>query len=210
MNALVMYDRQSNSLWSQILGEAVAGPLKGTKLEYVAAEHTTWAEWKTQHPQTTALVKGYSGARDSYDSYYASSSAGVLGETRRDTRLPAKEFVLGVEHNGDAVAYAFRDLLKRPVVNDEIGGVPALIVFNSRGGSGVAFERRLDGTRTLTFSSKEGLTLTDTETGSTWQGMDGIAIAGPLAGKSLAPLKSTTAFWFGWKDWYPATRVFGQ
>ena len=46
MNVLVMYDRQTDSLWSQLIGEAVDGPLKGTVLEFLPAWQTTWAEWK--------------------------------------------------------------------------------------------------------------------------------------------------------------------
>ena len=42
-NVLIMYDRQTKSLWSQLLGAAVDGPLKGTRLEMLAASFTTWA-----------------------------------------------------------------------------------------------------------------------------------------------------------------------
>jgi len=209
MNALVMYDRQTESLWSQITGEAVLGPLQGTKLEFVPALHTTWAEWKGLHPETLALVKGYSGAYDSYARYYQSSQTGVLGETRSDDRLYVKEFVVGVEQNGEAVAYPFSTLNDQPVVNDVIGGVPVLVVFEADSGASVVFGRRVNG-QTLSFSAGEGMTLTDSETQSVWDGLNGIATAGPLAGQRLAPVKSTRAFWFGWKDWYPNTRVFGQ
>lgn len=209
MNALVMYDRQTDSLWSQILGEALSGPLKGTRLEFVPALHTTWADWKAQHPDTLALVKGYSGDYDSYEGYYQSSQAGVLGETRSDNRLYVKEFVVGVEQNGEAVAYPFGALNDQPVVNDVIGGVPVLVVFEADGGASAVFSRLVDG-QSLTFSAKDGLTLTDSATGSTWTGLTGVATAGPLAGEQLSPVKSTRAFWFGWKDWYPDTRVFEQ
>ena len=69
MNVLVMYDRQTESLWSQLLGEAVEGELKGTKLEYFPSVMTTWDEWKTRFPDTVALVKGFAGSRDPYVSY---------------------------------------------------------------------------------------------------------------------------------------------
>ena len=52
--------------------------------------------------------------------------------------------------------------------------------------------------------------LTDAETGSTWDGLAGRAVAGPLAGEQLEWVKSTASFWFGWKDWYPETRVYGE
>ena len=134
----------------------------------------------------------------------------MLGETRRDDRLYVKEFVIGVEHNGEAVAYPFGALNEQPVVNDVIGGMPVLVVFNAGTGTGAVFERATGGGQTLTFSVKEGLALTDAETGSTWTGLTGVATDGPLARTQLAPVKSTSAFWFGWKDWFPDTRVFGQ
>jgi hypothetical protein len=209
MNALVMYDRQTDSLWSQITGEAVSGPLKGTRLEYIPALHTTWRQWKDLHPETLALVKGYSGAYDGYASYYQSSRAGVLGETRRDERLYIKEFVVGVEHAGEAVAYPFGALNAQPVVNDVIGGLPVLVVFDPESGASAVFDRNVNG-RVLTFSPEAGLALTDAESGSAWDGLHGLAVSGPLAGHKLEPVKSTRSFWFGWKDWYPHTRVFGQ
>jgi hypothetical protein len=42
MNALVMYDHQSNTLWSQLLSQGVKGPLLNRDLEIVPAIQTTW------------------------------------------------------------------------------------------------------------------------------------------------------------------------
>ena len=207
MNVLVMYDRQTDSLWSQLIGEAVDGPLKGTKLEFVPSWQTTWSDWKTQYPDTLALDKGFGGSRDPYTSYYNSSSSGVIGQSTIDDRLYVKEFVVGVEQGGEAVAYPFGVLNEIPVVNDQVGDQPVLVVFNADTGTGVVFDRQVNG-QTLTFSLAEGRTLTDEETGTLWDGLTGLALEGPLAGETLTRLKSTASFWFGWKDWYPDTRVY--
>ncbi len=211
MNVLVMFDRETKSFWSQLLGEAVDGELKGAKLDFRPAWLMTWEEWKTRYPQTLALVKGYSGSRDPYDGYYDSQQAGVLGEARVDDRLPTKQFVTGVDLDGEAVAYPWSVLSLEPVVNDQIGDTPVVVVFAAGTATGVAFRRTLEG-QTLTFSisDPEALTLTDAETGSRWAGLTGQALEGPLAGKQLERVKSTASFWFGWKDWYPETRVYGQ
>ncbi len=208
MNVLVMYDRQTKTLWSQLLGEAVQGELKGTNLEFLPAWQTTWADWKEKHPDTLALRKGYFGARDPYDNYYASSRTGVIGQTVLDERLHAKEFVVGVEQNGEAAAYPFSVLSSLPIVIDEVGGFPILVVFNDNTGTGIVFNRDVDG-QTLTFQVLDGLTLVDEQTNSSWDGLTGEALDGPLSGSTLTRIKSTTSFWFGWKDWYPGTRVFG-
>ncbi len=208
MNVLVMYDRQTGSLWSQLLGEAVEGELKGTKLEFLPSWQTTWEDWKAQHPETLALRKGYSGVRDPYQGYYASGQAGVIGESTSDDRLYVKEFVVGVEQNGEAIAFPFGVLNDEPVVNDQVGGTDILVVFSADTGTGVVFKREIAGT-TLTFDIKQDLVLVDRETGSTWDGLSGEAIEGELAGQSLERVKSTSSFWFGWKDWFPNTRVYG-
>ncbi|OGO34019.1 MAG: hypothetical protein A2W35_13935 [Chloroflexi bacterium RBG_16_57_11] len=210
MNALVLYDRQSDSLWSQILGEAIAGSMKGAKMEFVPALHTTWTDWKTRYPNTLALVKGYTQGNGVYSRYFQSTEAGVLGESVIDNRLATKEFVIGVAHNDHAVAYPFRQLSQEPVVNDRIGEMAVLVVFNAETGAGVVFNRQIGHGRTLTFKVKEGQMLVDEETGSTWDGISGQAISGELAGEQLQRLKSTAAFWFGWKDWYPHTQVYGK
>ena len=61
----------------------------------------------------------------------------------------------------------------------------------------------------FSLADAESLALTDAESGSTWDGLAGRATDGPLTGKQLARVKSTNSFWFGWKDWYPETLVYG-
>lgn len=207
MNVLVMYDRQTDSLWSQLLGEAVDGPLTGTKLEFVPSWQTTWSDWKVQHPNTIALDKGFGSSRDPYAGYYNNSSSGVIGQSCPDDRLYVKEFVVGVEQNGEATAYPFSVLNEVPVVNDIVGEQNILVVFNSDTGTGIVFDRQVDG-QTLTFSLTEDSVIIDAETGTLWDITSGQALEGLLAGETLTRLKSTASFWFGWKDWYPNTRVY--
>ncbi len=208
-NVLVMYDRQTESYWSQLLGEAVAGELTGTKLEFVPSWMMTWQEWKAQYPDTVALDKGgRRGGRDSYTGYYSSSSAGVIGETFQDDRLSTKDFVIGLEVDGEAVAYPFAVLDIEQVVNDVVAEKPVLVVFDEPTGTRVVYDRVVAG-ETLTFTAVTRGALADVETNSTWDAVTGEAIAGPLAGQQLQRLKSTIVFWFGWKDFYPDTRVYG-
>jgi hypothetical protein len=208
MNVMVMYDRQTNSLWSQLLGESVEGDLQGTKLEFFPFYMTTWEDWKATHPETVAIRKGYYGARDPYDSYYNSRQPGVIGESERDDRLYIKEFVIGVEVNGESTAFPYGVLNDEPVVNVNIGGEPVLVTFNTETGTGVAFTRQL-GDQVLTFTPSGDLQMTDAETGSTWDALQGEAVDGPLMGETLTRIKSTSSFWFGWKDWFPNTAVYG-
>ena len=109
MNALVMYDHQTRTLWSQFLRKGVKGPLAGVEFEVIPVTQTTWSAWKELHPDTVALRKFSSGS-DTYKGYYQSRSPGVLGESTRDDRLGRKELVLGVDADGATKAYAFNAL----------------------------------------------------------------------------------------------------
>lgn len=210
-NVLVMYDRQTDSLWSQLLGEAIEGELTETKLSFLPSWMTTWAEWQAMYPQTVALDKnGRRGAFDSYDDYFASPSAGVIGQTFSDPRLDTKAFIIGVALPEEAVAYPFATLAETPVVNDTIGGRPVVVVFDAENLAGVVYDRAVGG-QVLTFAPGDRPTaLVDNETGTVWDGFTGRATAGPLAGRTLARVPSTRSFWFGWKDFYPQTRIYGR
>ena len=214
MNALVMYDHQTDTLWSQFLSRAVEGPLQGTRLELLSALQTDWGTWVDLHPDTLALDKGGRFTTDPYEDYYLAKDAGVLGESRKDDRLHTKEFVIGLEEDGMARAYPFSALNESPVVNDTFQGTPILVVFNANSATGVVFERTVRG-RTLTFDPVEEPTgelsqMVDEETGTLWQALTGKAVEGPLAGTTLEQVPSTYSFWFGWKDFFPHTEVFGR
>jgi len=209
-NVLVMYDRQTESLWSQLLGEAVSGEMIGTKLQYLPTWLTTWGEWKEMHPQSLALEKDFRARRDPYSSYYQSASTGVIRETFNDDRLPPKEFVIGVELDGESIVYPLRTLSNELAINDSLAGHDILVVYDKNGANGLVYDRRLD-QQTLTFKLSESPTLvmTDEETNSTWDTLSGEAISGPLAGQSLDRVKSTIVFWFGWKDFFPDSLIYG-
>ena len=215
MNTLIMYDHQTDSLWSQFLSTAIRGDLRGTELELLPALMTDWATWAELHPDTLVLSKSRSGSRDSYARYYESPDAGVLGETRTDDRLYTKEYVVGLVHNNVIRAYPFSVLNDSPVVNDIVGDDPVLITFDAASGAGVVFSRIVDG-QTLTFepinaeddASDATLYIQDTETNTRWLALTGEAVEGELSGKTLQQIPTTLSFWFGWKDFYPETEIY--
>ena len=203
-----MYDRETDSLWSQLIGEAIQGYYQGTKLEFLPSFQTTWEDWKSRHPNTLALQKGYYGNQDPYTGYYDSSQTGVIEETFSDDRLYEKEFVIGVELDEQAIAFPFSVLNNEPLVNYENNNNSFLVLFDQATGLGIVFDRTVED-QLLSFKLQDNFKIIDNETGSTWDGITGEAIDGPLAGKRLTRLKSTASFWFGWKDFHPDTIIYG-
>jgi len=109
---LLMYNRAgqeaNESLWSQVLGEAVLGVNTGTKLPIVRSDIVRFGDWKSAHPSTTVLSENTGAARDygrdPYGSYYTSESVS-FGATFNDTRLHPKALVHGIEIDGRYKAY---------------------------------------------------------------------------------------------------------
>ena len=145
MNALVMYDHQTDTLWSHFTGDAVQGQFKGDKLQILPALHTTWGQWLALHPDTVALDKFGYGSRDGYTSYYDSNQTGIIGETVRDDRLAPKTLVAAVSIGDQHRAYSVGDLREQSVVNDTLADVPLLVVYHAGSATSAVFEREVDG-----------------------------------------------------------------
>ena len=125
---LLMYNRAGNedneSLWSQVLGEAVLGVNTGERLRIVRSDIVQWGEWKKLHPDTSVLSRDTGALRsygvDPYGDYYTNESVS-FGATFTDERLHPKAFVLGVELDGAHKAY-HREALQIGVTTDTFEG----------------------------------------------------------------------------------------
>ena len=211
-NALVMYDHQTDSLWSQFLGQSVKGEFAGTKLEFIPAILTDWATWSELHPDTKALDTRGELVFDPYLEYYASGQQGVLGETVKDDRLLPKELVIGLEQDGEALAFPYRLVDETHVVNSTFQGMPVVVAIDLKSGSAVVFSRVVKG-RMLSFDRLESQPpelMVDQVAASQWNMITGEAVDGPFAGAQLERLRFQLTFWFAWKDFYPHTEVYGQ
>jgi ribosomal protein S27AE len=121
---MLLYDRNTQSLWSQVMKTAVTGPLKGTTLTQVPAQYTTWASWSQQHPDSLLLSRDTGHLRDYDNGPYAEYKRlpGVYFATlHSDWRLPAKTWVVGVTAGNEALALPFEEL-------DKLQGVLAIAV----------------------------------------------------------------------------------
>ncbi|MBL8323511.1 MAG: DUF3179 domain-containing protein [Rubrivivax sp.] len=144
---VLLYDRATESLWSQVMAKAVTGPLKGAVLVPLPLAHTSWAAWRARHPGTevlstdTGFERDYE--RDPYDGYEKIQRL-MFDVQHRDARLPLKEWVLGLRVGGEAKAYPF-SLLERRVdakgrLADRIGGQRVEVRFDRTHRSAEAFD----------------------------------------------------------------------
>ena len=199
-DSLVMYDRATRSLWSQVNGQALAGPLKGQSLNEVPSEQTTWGEWKRRYPDTLVLVKP--PLRGSpYASYFDDPDRiGVRGSKNPDGRLGGKELVVGIEAKGRFAAVPLDLVEKRGAVNVEAIGVPLVVTRMA------SFDRRV-GNQTLTFAAVAPASLRDRETGSLWLVETGEAVDGPRKGKRLQRVSAKVVYWAIWARFHPRSEL---
>lgn len=141
---VLLYDRQTESLWSQLKNQAISGPMKGKRLEPLVLGHTTWQDWKTRHPDTQVLNTKTGYQRD-YDSNpyagYKNNRQIYFPVKQTDDRFHPKEQILGIELNGQFKAYPFSELTKtKGEVTDTVGGKTITVKFNKQHQSGTIFD----------------------------------------------------------------------
>ena len=222
---LIMYDRQTETWWQQATGEGIVGEFTGSQLSFLPANVVSWADYRENYPDGDVLSRntgyvrsygenpypGYDNVENSPFLYDGPATPGTLAAMAR---------VLTVVVNEAAVAYPYDVLNKVRVVNDVVGGVYAVVLWQPGTASALdrvdiaagedvgaiaAFSRTIGG-QALEFQL-EGENIVDTDTGSTWDVL-GRAIAGPMMGQQLEPIVGINHFWFSWAAFKPDTRVY--
>lgn len=190
--SLVMYDPETKSLWSHILGKAMQGPLQGMELELIPSVMTDWAGWKEKHPETTVATLSRT-SRNYIDRFHSARN----------------RFVVGMASGGEARAWPFDVLANDPVRNETWQGRPIVVTFEPDAGTARVFDRRV-GDQVLTFKRGRGDTVTDEQTGSVWDRMSGQAIQGSYAGQALEALPAITSYKTKWFEFHPNSETAGR
>ena len=142
---VLLYDRETESLWSQIMMRAIAGPAKGQRLRPLALQHTSWQAWRERHPDTQVLSTDTGFNRDYRSNPYAgyASSEGLYFPVSAvSRRYHAKEQVLGLEIDGQFKAYPFTELARKKAkrIEDTFAGNRVSIEFDHDNRSANAFD----------------------------------------------------------------------
>ena len=121
---LVMYDRLTDSYWSQGLGIAITGELSGDSLDTIPFDVITWGDWKKLHPDTLVLttdtghIRSYS--TDPYGSYYTNLQI-LFPVDNKDDRIQLKEVIVGFHQDDIFKAYKQSDVESKGIINDTVG-----------------------------------------------------------------------------------------
>ena len=131
---VLLYDTQTESLWSQMMAKSINGKQSGRKLEILASDLTTWSQWKQKHPKTLVLSDQTGFKRDySRDPYqgYTDTAKTYFPVNATNDKVASKERVLGVQVKNGYKAYPYSELAKLDgLIKDEFKGVAIEIEYD--------------------------------------------------------------------------------
>lgn len=147
---MLMYDRQTESLWSQLDMKAIAGKMAGTALTWLPSRRMSWQAWKREYPEGKVLSTETGHRRDysrtPYSGYEDNERTMFpVPSTRKELRH--KEWIVGVVVNQVAAAYALKALKRQGVVEETVGGASLRI----------AYDPDADSVRAVTVESNEDI-----------------------------------------------------
>ncbi|HIP70146.1 MAG TPA: DUF3179 domain-containing protein, partial [Anaerolineae bacterium] len=220
----LMYDRQTRTLWNQLTGQPVLGPLAGSdlRLELLPVVLTTWEAWLAEHPDTLVVDIDTGYDRDyepgsAYGAYFSDTDTMFPVWQRNDGRA-AKDQIYALNVNDTPKAYPLDILTEAQAVNDTLGGVNLVLLAGDeifkvdgdhwldgpvqyKAGAEVRAFERAD----HTFSLNDEGNVVD-EDGRVWQ-ISEEALTGP-DGEQLPRINGHLAYWFGWYAFYPDTLLY--
>ncbi len=221
---MVMYDRQTDSWWQQIIGKGIVGEYAGVTLTQIPSSIVSFADFAEVNPAAKVVNRktGYSRpyGNNPYRGYDNINQTPFLFRGELDPRLPPMERVMHIRSDESEKLYPFSRLKQAGVVNDTLGDTQ-VVLFSREGLLSVldassikksrsiqavtAFKRDLDG-QLLDFEVRAG-EIVDRQTESRWN-LLGQAISGELKGQSLSLAQSGIHFAFAWLAFNPDVEIF--
>ena len=197
----LMFDRQTNSLWNQFTGEPVIGSLvdSGVKLKIRPVTITSWANWKSAHPNTMVLSldTGFTRNYDSgviYQQYFASPELMFPAFVSDETQIKRKEYVFGIRDIGAAKAWPVKAFADKRVINDTVGQTNVVIIGDASTRTVRAYQRQGEEVFTETLDG-------DLQTGSAqWRITENFLISQNFSQKR-ARIPGHISYWFAWDNY---------
>lgn len=220
---LVMFDRESDSLWQQLTGESIAGVMTGAALPMLKSQVAPFDVFSRSYPNGKVLSQDTGFTRKYGQNPYAHylSDGKLRFPVKLGTAMPvgAMEEMIAVRTGKAIRGYPDSVLSGHHVFEDKAGDQKFVILSDNtmlsardsleitQSGKEIAagvFSPALDG-KNLSFRYRGGA-FTDKQTGSEWN-LLGTCVKGPLAGKHLKPMAHMQALAFAWLAFHPETEV---
>jgi hypothetical protein len=181
---LVFQDKETESIWSQVMGLCVEGQLRGTALDVLPAVVTTWGHWKKSCPKTELVVLDQT--IESVEPFTGKFSAAN----------PRQNSISAAFVDGKFEVVDRKKLLDERVVNTKVGDQEVVLFYDVDADGVHGFQSRV-GLRALTFEWR-GTIFVDQSTETVWDINTGLAADGLMAQSSLTPIvviETTAELW---------------
>jgi Protein of unknown function (DUF3179) len=210
---LILYDRNTDSNWSQLRLECVNGSLIGNKPTLFNVVETNWYTWKTLYPRSKILSEDTGFSRNYNDSPYGDYSVNndffIFQPSFIDNALPSKERVYAIINGDKSKVYQFSKFTNGKAIKEEFNGKSYLVVGNENLiYSFELFGSYSDLTYEYAFNESEEVFFKDDE-GNKWN-VFGKAIEGPRTGQILIGAKSVVSYWFAIAVFYPNPAIYSE
>ncbi len=197
--SLVMQDKETDSYWSIMSGESLAGKFAGTRLvEMPVGEKTQWADWKAEHPDTLVLsIDEVEHVEENPYTNYFESDEGFRQLEAADDRLPTKRPVYSIQLGERAYA----------IPTSDVEGGATFDLGDRR-----IFLYRPEGVAifysTLAYQTRDGKFVSED---GQWRHAQSGALFDPetesFVGGQVERLEGFDTFWYNWSLAHPETEV---
>jgi len=210
---LIMYDRATESLWSQMLEQSIRGPQIKRIPDRLPVVETTWGTWQAMYPETLLLSENTGFSRDydayPYDDYRTDEDLIFPVNNMNDRRLHRKERVLGINVGTDSIVYPIANFSRNvEVINDTVGDMQVVVAGSSDLNFAVVFNRELEDCTVLEFEAVQNrlpVVMQDNE-GNEWD-VFGTAVSGQRTGQQLQKTNSYVSYWFAWTAFFSGVLI---
>lgn len=209
---LILYDRNTDSNWSQLKVQCV----NGSQIEDIPINvdviETTWGTWKTLYPNTKVLSNETGFPRNysqyPYGNYKTNHDRFVFPVSPMSSALPNKERIHAILNNNKSKVYEFSNFTNGNAIRDNFNGKEYLIVGNEE--TIYSFELNISQTN-LTFEydfNNSEIFFKDNENNK-WS-VFGKAVEGPRMGEKLKVANAVMSYWFAIAAFYPDPIIYAE
>jgi len=205
---LIMYDKETDSEWIQLTGEAISGHYSDSRLDMGPPISQT--KWKNIQDKKNILVLQPQLDLDFYHSFFQKytgrkTGLSLLQNVKIRNDIDSYTNGIGITIHKTAKFYPLSQIQEKQVINDTIDGWHTVLIYNAANETTHIYRRYIED-KLLTFTLINNV-LEDNETHSQWS-FEGRAISGALKGESLEVPSSRMSYWFAWSSFYPNTTIW--
>lgn len=210
---LILYDRETKSLWSQMLQQSVNGARIRDIAEQFPVIQTSFSTLLELYPEAVVMTRNTGFSRN-YDNYpygsYKTNADLLFPVNNLDNRLHPKARVVGIHSDIAQRVYQISGFgPSTSAINDQVGDQSIVVIGNTALDFAAIYDRTMDDGTVLNFTAIENdlpNVLLDDE-GNVWD-IFGRAVSGPRAGAQLQQAESYTAYWFAWASFFPNSDIY--